>query len=231
MAEIVAFFSNTIVIGVISSLIASIIIFFVSKFVFRRKINKEKAQRISMARKDVIYAIRPMILEKRLIPSSQLSLFLSSLAKQYEVDAIDIYDYQGLSEDLIKEILLNPLLSIDNRVEYWNVIETFLKSGLEKDSIISKEISSTLNPPIHRLSIVLSIIAAILTLILTLLSSREEIKMAEDNNVDGMRLPIAILSATIIVLVVFFFLKKIDVTKVVSEIIEDKENDDLRKKK
>lgn len=55
--------------------------------------------------------------------------------------------------------------------------------------------------------------------------------MAEDNNVDGMRLPIAILSATIIVLVVFFFLKKIDVTKVVSEIIEDKENDDLRKKK
>ena len=126
-------------IGVISSLIASIIIFFVSKFVFRRKINKEKAQRISMARKDVIYAIRPMILEKRLIPSSQLSLFLSSLAKQYEVDAIDIYDYQGLSEDLIKEILLNHLLSIDNRVKYCNFIETFLKSGLEKNSIICKQ--------------------------------------------------------------------------------------------
>lgn len=231
MVGIVAFFSNTIVIGVISSLIASIIIFFVSKFVFRRKINKEKAQRISMARKDVIYAIRPMILEKRLIHSSQLSLFLSSLAKQYEVDAIDIYDYQGLSEDLIKEILLNPLLSIDNRVEYCNFIEMFLKSGLEKDSIISKEISSTLNPPIHWLSVVLSIIAAILTLILTLLSSNEEIKMAVDNNVDGVRLPIAISSATIIVLVVFLFLKKIDITKVVSEIIEDKERDDLRKKK
>lgn len=106
-----------------------------------------------------------------------------------------------------------------------------MKSGLDKDSIISKEISSTLNPPIHWLSIVLSIIAAILTLILTLLSSREEIKMAVDNNVDGVRLLIAILSATIIVLVVFFFLKKIDVTKVVSEIIEDKESDDLRKKK
>lgn len=68
MDNIMSFFSNTLVLGVISSLIASTIIFFLSKFFFRRKVNKEKAQRIAIARKDVIYAVRPMIMEKRLIP-------------------------------------------------------------------------------------------------------------------------------------------------------------------
>ena len=222
MDSILSFLSNSIVIGVISSLIASIIIFFVSKFFFRRKINKEKSQRINMARKDVIYAIRPMVLEKKIIPNAQLGLFFSALAKQYEVDAKDIYDYQSLSEDLMKEILLNPLLSIENRVEYGNFIETFLQSGKDKKNVISDESSSPTNSSIYRLSVYVSLFTAILSLIATLL-----LDVGNEFNTESLN-NIHLLAAFIVMIGVatlIFALKKVDITKVLSELIEDEDNE------
>lgn len=164
MDTIIQFFSNTIVLGVISSLIASIITFFVSRIIFRRKVNKEKNQRITMAKKDVMYVLRPMILERTMIPHSQLSLFLSSISKQYEINASEIYDYQSLSEDLIREIMMNPLLSTSLRVTYCEFIESFLKTKQNDELSISNEKVPEI-PELDAMNRVLPYIVALFTLL------------------------------------------------------------------
>lgn len=182
MDTIIKFFSNTIVLGVISSLIASIITFFISRIIFRRRVNKEKNQRITMARKDVMYALRPMILERTMIPHSQLSLFLSSVSKQYEINASEIYNYQTLAEDLIKEIMMNPLLSTSLRVTYCEFIENFLKTKQNDEMSISDEKVSEI-PEIDAMNRFLPYVIALFTLLGMIIGLVEESEKVTFNKI------------------------------------------------
>jgi hypothetical protein len=138
--------------GIGGGIISSLIVFFVTRYAFSKKEKKEYNQKIETANNEMLYSIRPLIIEKK-IPSDEIfSSVRLATAKKYGVKPNDLYSGFSISNDLINEIMNNSFLSSDQKLELCELLNTMKKTKekgkvdknieiifmKEKDSLSSK---------------------------------------------------------------------------------------------
>jgi len=122
--------------GIGGGIISSLIVFFVTRYFFEKREKREYLQKIETANNEILYAVRPLIIEKKIPSKEILSAIKFSTAKKHGIKQEDLYNEYALSNDLINEIMANSFLSSDQKIELSNLLQTLKedkKSNNEKD--------------------------------------------------------------------------------------------------
>ena len=151
------FFTNSWTIGIGGGIISGLIVFLVTSKIFSKKENKEYLQKIRIANNELLYAIRPLIVEQKLPTIEIINSILVSTAKKYSVQIGDLYKKDEIADDLTKEVMDNPFLTSESKLQYCKLTEDIKQLGIEpvkneeenekivyieRDRIISKEFFS-----------------------------------------------------------------------------------------
>jgi len=143
-------FNNAWVTGIGGGIISSLIVFFVTRYFFSKREKREYIQKTETANNEILYSIRPLVIEKKIPTKDILNAVRISTAKKYGVQQEDLYNEFSLSNDLINEIMGNSFLSSDQKLEFCELLQTMKKDDSEdnkevevvylkdKDSISSK---------------------------------------------------------------------------------------------
>lgn len=143
-------FNNAWVTGIGGGIISSLIVFFVTRYFFSKRERREYIQKTETANNEILYSIRPLVIEKKIPTKDILNAVRISTAKKYGVQQEDLYNEFSLSNDLINEIMGNSFLSSDQKLEFCQLLHTMKKDDSEdnkeveivylkdKDSISSK---------------------------------------------------------------------------------------------
>jgi len=163
------------VIGIGTSVISGFLVFFFTKRFFTDKQKREYDQKVKTTNNEILYAIRPLIVEKTK-PNNQIldSIFLST-ARKYGVELSDIYNTSTLCDDLTNEIMSNSFLSSEQKIELTDLINS-IKSDKPSDKekepekviVLQKSDKTSLNSTY--MAATLSIVSAMMALVISLLS-------------------------------------------------------------
>jgi hypothetical protein len=143
--------NNPWVTGIGGGIISSLIVFFVTRYFFSKREKREYLQKLETANNEILYSIRPLVIEKRIPSKDILNAIRVSTAKRYGVKQEDLYNEYSLSYNLINEIMGNSFLSSDQKIEFCNLLNSMKQQEIgnaekeveviylnEKDSISSK---------------------------------------------------------------------------------------------
>lgn len=135
-------FSNEWFTGIVCGIISGVIVYWITTRVYSRKQDKEYRQRVKAANNEILYTIRPLIVN-RTLPSENVWLSLiQATSRKYQVGVDDLYSVISMRNDLVKEVLDNPFLDTKQKGEYTNLLEsfdiTFHKEDISED--VAKEV-------------------------------------------------------------------------------------------
>lgn len=133
-----AFFTNSWTIGIGGGIISGLIVFLVTSKIFSRRENKEYLQKIRLANNELLYAIRPLVVEQKLPTIEMVNSILISTSKKYNVQVNDLYKKDDIADDLTKEIMDNPFLTSDSKLQYCQLTEAIKELGIIKEKVQDK---------------------------------------------------------------------------------------------
>lgn len=126
------FFTNSWTIGIGGGIISGLIVFLVTSKIFSRRENKEYLQKVRLANNELLYAIRPLVVEQKLPTLEIVNSILVSTAKKYSVQIGDLYKRDEIADDLTKEVMDNPFLTSESKLQYCKLTEAIKKLGVER---------------------------------------------------------------------------------------------------
>lgn len=129
--------NNAWVTGIGGGLISSVIVFFATRYFFSKRDNGEYIQKTATANNEILYSIRPLIIEKRVPTQLMLNAVRFSSAKKYGVRQVDLYNEFTLSSDLMNEIMGNSFLSSDQKIDFCNLLQTMRKDTTEENKEVA----------------------------------------------------------------------------------------------
>lgn len=121
MEDLVA---NPWIVGIGGGVISSLIVFFITKFFLSKKENKEYEQKVRLATNDVVYSVRPLVIDKAIPTNDVLAALRSAIAVKYGVKTSDVIGIKQLVSILVLEILSNSFLNSSQKNEYCNLLMT-----------------------------------------------------------------------------------------------------------
>ena len=116
--------ANPWIVGIGGGVISSLIVFFITKFFLSKKENKEYEQKVRLATNEVVYAVRPLVIDKAIPANDVLAALRSAIAVKYGVKVSDIIGIKQLVSILVLEILSNSFLNSSQKNEYCNLLMT-----------------------------------------------------------------------------------------------------------
>lgn len=116
--------ANPWIVGIGGGVISSLIVFFITKFFLSKKENKEYEQKVRLATNDVVYAVRPLVIDKAIPANDVLAALRSAIAVKYGVKVSDVIGIKQLVSILVLEILSNSFLNSNQKNEYCNLLMT-----------------------------------------------------------------------------------------------------------
>ena len=111
-------------VGIGGGVISSLIVFFITKFILSKKENKEYEQKVRLATNEVVYAVRPLVIDKAILANDILAAMRSAIAVKYGVKVSDVIGIKQLVCILVLEILSNSFLNSSQKNEYCNLLMT-----------------------------------------------------------------------------------------------------------
>ena len=120
--------------GIGGGIISSLIVFFLTRFLFNKKENKEYNQKIKTANNEILYAIRPLIVEKKIPEPHIVETLRISASHNFNVKKADLYNNKELSNILVNEIMHNSFLNTDKKLELTSLIKN-LEMEQEKEKL------------------------------------------------------------------------------------------------
>ena len=87
-----------------------------TRAISNRKGNNEYLQRIKTANNEILYSVRPLVIDKRIPTSEIISAIRSSVSRRYGVRIEDLITDQSLYNDLVSEIMTNAFLSSEQKM-------------------------------------------------------------------------------------------------------------------
>lgn len=116
--------ANPWIVGIGGGVISSLIVFFITKFFLSKKENKEYEQKVRLATNEVVYAVRPLVIDKAIPANDILAALRSAIAIKYGVKVSDVIGIKQLVCILVLEILSNSFLNSSQKNEYCNLLMT-----------------------------------------------------------------------------------------------------------
>lgn len=116
--------ANPWIVGIGGGVISSLIVFFITKFFLSKKENKEYDQKVRLATNEVVYAVRPLVIDKAIPANDVLAALRSAIAVKYGVKVSDVIGIKQLVSILVLEILSNSFLNSSQKNEYCNLLMT-----------------------------------------------------------------------------------------------------------
>lgn len=116
--------ANPWIVGIGGGVISSLIVFFITKFFLSKKENKEYEQKVRLATNEVVYAVRPLVIDKAIPANDILAALRSAIAVKYGVKVSDVIGIKQLVCILVLEILSNSFLNSSQKNEYCNLLMT-----------------------------------------------------------------------------------------------------------
>ena len=121
--------NNPWVIGIGGGIISSLIVFFVTQYISRKRGKREYMQKIEIANNDILYFIRPLIIDKKIPTREIISAIRFSTAKKYGIKEEDLYNETSLYNDLVTEIMANSFLSAEQKLEFCDLLKQMKSSS------------------------------------------------------------------------------------------------------
>ncbi|HLZ91382.1 MAG TPA: hypothetical protein VKQ28_06675 [Candidatus Acidoferrum sp.] len=135
------FLANGWVVGIATSLLAGGALALLSYVLLSRRKKLEYVQRVSMANREVIYAIRPGIAEGHIPTLEILEAMANATARKYGLRRQELLDTGGVADELIKEVMDSSFLSSARQAEYCASLSP-LRGRANRDESFSKEAMS-----------------------------------------------------------------------------------------
>lgn len=159
-------FDNQWVVGIGGGILSGLFVTYITHKFFSSKDNKEYLQKLNLANSEVIYAIKPFIVDGAVPDVSIISAMQSATARKYSLDLVDMASINDIIENLIKEIMDTSFISNNLKSEYCEKL-----SGLTPKPIDSEIIENHKNQAIleyrRRVLSAFSLLLGIFTGILT----------------------------------------------------------------
>lgn len=122
-------FSNEWFVGIVCGIVSGIVVYWITSRIYSKKQNKEYQQRVKAANNEILYAIRPLVVDQTLPTVNVWNALINSTSKKYQVRTEDLYSVNTIKNDIITEVLENPFLSTEKKKEYTSIIESFSYAG------------------------------------------------------------------------------------------------------
>ena len=172
---------NTWTITVFTGIISSVIAHFCISLYTKRKANKVRLQKISQANNEILYAIRPLVVDSKMPTSNLLRSLINSTARKNGVSPNDLYTPEIIIENLKKEILENIFLSTQVKLKLCEDFDNqiILNENPKGSKIVSESGKE------NRFVALTSIFVAIMTMTVTMLGLTNESGFVFRNSIDS----------------------------------------------
>ena len=164
MESILVFFSNNWIIGILSGILSGL----GTQFILSRFNNYRKLKQMLEANKVLIEILKPYIAEKGLPSKSVIKSLIESIARKYNIKRENMYSIDDICEELIREVMEDIYLPIENKYEYIEQLQIYKGSSSDSDNKNSlKEIITTeryKSNDIKRLSLINASICIFITI-------------------------------------------------------------------
>ncbi|WP_293837879.1 hypothetical protein [uncultured Phascolarctobacterium sp.] len=164
MESILVFFSNNWIVGILSGILSGL----GTQFILSRFNNYRKLKQMLEANKVLIEILKPYIAEKGLPSKSVIKSLIESIARKYNIKRENMYSIDDICEELIREVMEDIYLPIENKYEYIEQLQIYKGSSSDSDNKNSlKEIIITeryKSNDIKRLSLINASICIFITI-------------------------------------------------------------------
>lgn len=168
--------SNPWIVGIGGGVISSLIVFFITKFFLSKKENKEYEQKVRLATNEVVYAVRPLVIDKAIPANDILAALRSAIAVKYGVKVSDVIGIKQLVCILVLEILSNSFLNSSQKNEYCNLLMTMKD---EPKQTPSNDVHKRKSERNLYISMMLSLLSFIAVLEIVLASKEKNVENVE----------------------------------------------------
>jgi hypothetical protein len=110
--------NNNWLIGIGTSIVSGLLVAWLAKFFLSKKEDREYAQKIDAANREIIYAIRPGISEGEIPTREVIIAVTNATARRHGVSPAELYSPPELMEELMKEVMDSSFLSSVKKGEY-----------------------------------------------------------------------------------------------------------------
>lgn len=107
----------------IFGILFALIVFLITRQYFARNGKNDYQKKIEIANNEMLYSIRPLLVEKKVPSKEILAAVRFSTAKKYGVEQNDLYDEFSLTSDLINETIANSFLTSDQKLEFCSLLQ------------------------------------------------------------------------------------------------------------
>lgn len=171
-------FNNPWVIGIGGGILSGFIVTFASRALLSRRDRREYIQKVLLANREVIYAIRPGISEGHIPDGEVINALINATSRKYGIDKKDAYELDEVAEELIKEVMDSSFISAKIKEDYCENLATLSrprsseKITPEQAIITIEKVKSTSSyleyrsRTIQMVSIMMGLLAAMMTIIL-----------------------------------------------------------------
>ncbi len=114
--------NNPWITGIGGGLVSGFIVYFVISRLLSRKQSKEYSQKITTANNELLYTMRPLVVQKQIPSKAIMNSIIDSIARKHEVNKDDLFDIPLLADDLIREVMGNAFLDSEQKMGFCNKI-------------------------------------------------------------------------------------------------------------
>ncbi len=133
MQALVTFLNNPWV----SSILSGLVVYLITNFFLSRKQNKEYSQKVQTANNELLYVMRPLVAQRQIPDQMIIVSLVASISRKYGINREDLLDLPLLADDLIREVMENPFLESDQKLEFCHKINELVRK--DKDEIKTTE--------------------------------------------------------------------------------------------
>lgn len=108
----------------IFGILLSLIVFLFTRHFFMKHGKTDYYKKLEVANNEMLYSIRPLLVEKKVPSKEILAAVRFSTAKKYGVQQNDLYDEFSMTSDLINETIANSFLTSDQKLEFCNLLQS-----------------------------------------------------------------------------------------------------------
>ncbi|MDE3270845.1 hypothetical protein [Pseudoalteromonas sp. G4] len=118
--------NNSWIIGIGTGILSGIIVTFITRKIFTKKDERETAQNIASANREIMYALRPGISDGHIPEKSVLESLRNATARHYKLEPHLLFSPKSISEELIKEIMDSSFISSETKRQYCDSLNPLL---------------------------------------------------------------------------------------------------------